>query len=254
MITTEIRRIAKYEQLAALGFAPASELDGEPRGYRPADFLPGARGLVGFALPVPRAVYRIPAHAEDMVCRAQSLVYRRLDSISLRIAGLLEGHGEQAIPVFGCSPMAINARGDIAGYVNQIRIAEAAGIGTVGRNGLLIHPRYGARLMLGAVVTTAAFPRPRRSGTAPIGCPPDCRICVDACPVRAIDPDGKKIRIMRCLAHTSRTPLMSRLEFAVRRALRPESAARLMNQTALDEHTLHICSRCVALCPYGSQG
>lgn len=91
----------------------------------------------------------------------------------------------------------------------------------------------------------------RYSGPEESGCPANCRICVDACPVNAIEPEKREIHIMRCLAHTSRTPLMSRLEFVIRRAVRPESASRLMNQTALDEHTLHVCFRCAALCPYG---
>ena len=251
MIIEDIRIIAESENLAALGSAPASDLDGEPAGYRPEDLLPGARGLISFAIPVPRAVYRMPAHSADMVCRTQSLIYRRLDSTAIRIAALLEDQGEQALPIFGCSPMEINTRGDVAGFFNQIRMGEAAGIGVVGRNGLLINSRYGSRLMLGGLVTTALLPGLRCTGPEESGCPANCRICVDACPVNAIELDKRKIHIMRCLAHTSRTPLMSRLEFVIRRALRPESAARLMNQTALDEHTLNVCSRCVALCPYG---
>ncbi len=42
--------------------------------------------------------------------------------------------------------------------MNQIRMAEIAGIGTIGKNGLLIHSRYGARLMLGGLLTTAKLP------------------------------------------------------------------------------------------------
>jgi len=251
MVTKNIRAIAATENLAALGFAPATDLDGEPAGYRPQDVLPSARGLISFALPVPRSVYRAPRHSPDMVCRTQALLYRRLDSIAVRIAALLEEEGEQAFPVFGCAPMAINRRGDVAGYLNQVRMGAAAGIGGVGRNGLLINSRYGSRLMLGGVVTTARLPALRRTGPKESGCPANCRICVDVCPVKAIEPDNPKIHIMRCLNHTARTPLMSRLDFIVRRALRPDSAARLLNQTALDEHTLHVCSRCVALCPYG---
>ncbi len=168
MITENIQKIAASENFAALGFAPASEMAGAPAGHRPEDLLPGARGLISFAVPLPRAVYRTPVHAEEMVCRSQSLLYRRLDSAAVRIAALLEEEGEQALPVFGCSPMEINRRGDVAGYLNQIRMGAAAGIGVIGRNGLLIHSRYGSRLMLGGVVTTARAARasPRRTERA----------------------------------------------------------------------------------------
>jgi epoxyqueuosine reductase len=250
MITKDILKFAESENFAALGFAPASDMAGAPAGHRPEDLLPGARGLVSFAVSVPRSVYRTPVHAEEMVCRAQSLLYRRLDSIAVRIAALFEEQGEQALPVFGCSPMEINRRGDVAGYLNQVRMAAAAGIGVIGRNGLLINSRYGSRLMLGGVVTTALLPALRRRGPKEPGCPSNCRICAEACPVRAIDPDSAQVNVMRCLAHTAHTPLMSKIDFMVRRAVRPDSAAQLMNHTALDEHTLHICSLCVALCPY----
>jgi len=56
---------------------------------------------------------------------------------------------------------------------------------------------------------------------------------------------------MTCLSHTSRTPQMSKLRFFILSKLRPESAARFMNLRAFDEHTFHVCSKCVALCPYG---
>jgi hypothetical protein len=59
-----------------------------------------------------------------------------------------------------------------------------------------------------------------------------------------------EIRIMTCLGHTSRTPQMSKLWFFILSKFRPESAARFMNLGAFDEHTFHVCSKCVVLCPY----
>jgi epoxyqueuosine reductase QueG len=250
-VVDEIRRLAEAEQVPLLGFCSASKMADESPGYEPEDLLPGAKGLVSFAVPVPRGIYRTPGNAPEMICRAQSLSYRRLDGLSVRIAALLEEKGERAIPVFGCSPMQINERGDVAGYLNHIRMGELAGIGVRGRNGVLVNSRYGARLMLGGVVTTASLPEIRFPEIDEPGCPPGCQICADACPVRAIDPDGRRVKIMRCLNHTSRTALMSKPRFVVLRAIRPRAAARLLNLTSLDEHTLHVCSKCVALCPYG---
>ncbi|MGD0273680.1 MAG: hypothetical protein ABSB96_08130 [Gaiellaceae bacterium] len=250
-VVDDIRRLAEVEGVPLLGFCAASKMANESPGYTPEDLLPGARGLVSLAVPVPHAVYRTPKNAPEMICRAQSLCYRRLDELSVRIAALLEERGERAIPVFGCSPMQINKKGDIAGYLNHIRMGELAGIGVRGRNGILVNSRYGARLMLGGVVTTAPLPEIRYPDIDEPGCPPGCRICADVCPVRAIDPTGERVKIMRCLNHTSRTALMSKSRFVMLRAIRPRSAARLMNLTSLDEHTLHVCSKCVALCPYG---
>ena len=253
MIVEEIRRIAEDENIPVLGIGPASKMAHELPGHRPEDLLPGAHSLICFGMPVPRQVFRMPTYGVETIWRSQNLYYRRLDTLSIRLAVLLEESGEQAVPVYGCMPLGMNGKGEVVGYLNQIRMGEVTGIGVIGKNGLLIHPRYGARLMLGGVVTTAVLPDMRYPDTDQPGCPPGCRICVDACPVKAISLDEKRVKIMRCLGYTSRTPLMPKLKFLILRAYKPESAARLMNLTAFDEHTFHICSRCVAMCPYGDK-
>jgi epoxyqueuosine reductase QueG len=106
--------------------------------------------------------------------------------------------------------------------------------------------------MLGGLLTTAELPSLRYPEDGQPVCPPDCRFCSDACPVGAIMPDKKQVKIMRCLRYTARTPMMSRLKFLFLRARNPEAAARYMSITAFDEHTFHICSKCVAVCPIGT--
>jgi epoxyqueuosine reductase QueG len=251
MIIKKIKKIAESENIPLLGFGPASAMANEYKGYRPEDLLPGAKGLFCFAIPVPRTIYNISTNSADMICRSQSHNYRYLDTLSIRFANLIEENGEQALPIFGCAPFGINKKGDVTGYLNQIKMGAVTGIGIIGKNGLLIHSRYGARLMLGGVITTAEFPKISYPGNNEPGCPPDCRICEEACPVKAISIKKKRVVIMRCLGYSAKTPLMSRIKFVLLRAYRPWRAARLMSQTALDEHTLNICSQCVALCPYG---
>ena len=107
--------------------------------------------------------------------------------------------------------------------------------------------------MLGGVLTTAVLPAMRYPDADEPGCPPGCQICADACPVKAIMPDKKQVKILRCLGYTARTPLMSKPKFLFLRAFNPQAAARFMNLTSFDEHTFHICSKCVALCPYGGK-
>ena len=126
-------------------------------------------------------------------------------------------------------------------------------IGVIGKNGLLLHSQYGARLMLGGVLTTADLPAMRYPESEEPGCPPDCQICADACPAEAIMPERKQVKIMRCLSYTSRTPAMSRLKFGLIRMRDKKAAARYMSLNSFDEHTFHICSKCVSLCPYGGK-
>ena len=251
MVVDRVREMAEEEQIPVLGFGRASEMGGERPGHRPEDLLPGAQSLICFGLPIPQGVYQTPNHTLEAVWRSQNLDYRRLDTLSMRIAALLEENGARSVPIYGCQPMGVNDRGQVAGYLNQIQMGRVTGIGVVGNNGLLIHSWYGARLMLGGVVTAADLPRERHPEIDEPGCPPDCRICADVCPVEAISIEKKRVRIMTCLGHTARTPQMSRIWFFILSKLRPESAVRYMYLRAFDEHTFHVCSACVALCPYG---
>jgi len=251
MITDEILKLVENEQIPVFGIGSVSGMSNEPIGHRPEDLLPGAQSMICFAVPLPHDVYRMPLYTTESVWRSQNLLYRRLDTYSIRIATLLEENGERAVPIFGCMPLGVNERGDVVGYLNQIRMGEVVRIGVVGRNGLIIHSRYGARLMLGGVITSATLPGVRYPEIDEPGCPSDCQICIQACPVQAISPANKRVEIMRCLRFTSRTPLMPKIRFFFLRAFRPGAAARLMNMTTFDEHTFHVCSRCVALCPYG---
>jgi len=151
-IAASIRGIAQAEDIPVMGIAPAATLAGEPPGRRPEDLLPRARSLVSFGLPVPRGVYGETSHSAETIWRSQNLYYRRLDTVAVLLSALIEDSGEQAVPIFGCFPMGLNEKGEVMGYLNLIRMGEAAGIGTRGRNGLLLHPRYGSRLMLGGLV------------------------------------------------------------------------------------------------------
>ncbi|MBN1873664.1 MAG: hypothetical protein JXA33_05500 [Anaerolineae bacterium] len=251
MIIEEIRKIAEDAHVPVWGISPASEMANELPGHRPEDLLPGVQSLICFGMPVPRAVYRMPTYAVETIWRSQNLHYRRLDTLSIRIATLLEESGAHAVPTYGCMPLGMNKKGVIVGYLNQIRMGEVTGIGIIGKNGLLLHSQYGARLMLGGLLTTAVLPEMHYPDIKEPGCPPNCRICVEVCPAHAILPDKKQVKIMRCLGYTARTPAMSRIKFLVLRAFNPQAAARYMSLTSFDEHTFHVCSQCVALCPYG---
>ena len=250
-LAEKIIRFARNEDINVIGFGPAEKMDDEPTGFRPEDLLDNTRSLICFGLAVPWKIYHTENHQTEMVWRTQNLFYRRLDTLSLRMVSILENNGEKAVPVFSCFPMTLNRKKDIAGYFNQIRMGEIAGIGTRSRSGLLFHPTYGVRLMLGALVTTAYLPSIRVPGIPVKGCPPDCNICVNACPVKAISVEKKQTNIMRCLAYASKVPSLSKLKFAWLRIYKPESASRLMNHLAFDEHTMHTCSRCITLCPFG---
>jgi epoxyqueuosine reductase len=251
MVAERLATIAKTEAVPVFGIGPAAEMADTPTGHRPADFIADVRSMICFGIPVPRGVFKTPAYGLEITWRTQNLLYRRLDTLALRLANFLEQNGARALPIYGCMPLGVNENGTVVGHVNQIRMAEIAGIGSIGKNGLLLNSRFGSRLMLGGLLTTAELPSMRYPEDERPVCPPHCRICSDVCPVGAIMPERSQVKIMRCLRHTARTPMMSRLKFLYLRARDSKAAARYMSITAFDEHTFHICSQCVAACPMG---
>jgi len=110
--------------------------------------------------------------------------------------------------------------------------AVRAGLGWIGRQGQLVHPEYGATVVLGTLLINVALPpdtpHPNRCG--------DCRRCLDACPTGALAGDGT-LDCRRCLSY-----LTIEHKAAV---FAPLDAARVGAQ-----HAWFGCDRCTAVCPW----
>jgi reductive dehalogenase len=107
-------------------------------------------------------------------------------------------------------------------------VARDAGLGDLGRMGLLMTPKLGPRVRLGVVTTDLPLIPDGRSDDAPVldFCRV-CKKCADTCPVRAI-PTGDREEI----------------DGALRWRINHELCFRYWNATGTD------CGRCMALCPY----
>lgn len=247
----EFRTLRLYLDRVAIPFygtADSHRLENEPVGYRPSDLLADARSLLCLGIPVPKGVLRCGGRSESTYWRTASVVYRFLDAVLVRCAAILESAGETAVPVFGCFPYDVKGKGDFWGYLNLVKAAETAGLGKQGKNGLLVNPRVGSRLLLGGIVTTAVLPSWRPQGKTE-GCPDNCSACQDACPVKAIDDQGRVDRL-KCVRHSMKSPLFIHL---VKSGEVADSDVSLINHiSAVDDHSMYTCIACVAACPYGS--
>jgi epoxyqueuosine reductase QueG len=131
--------------------------------------------------------------------------------------------------------------------MSLVRMAEAAGIGKVGRNGLLFNSKYGPRLILGGIVTTAKLPSIAWQEKNEKGCPEGCYVCQEKCPVRAIDRSGKVDRVA-CIKHSMKSPIFSSLMGMS--GMNSEDVQVINHLTAVDDHSMYRCIKCVSVCPY----
>jgi ferredoxin len=107
-------------------------------------------------------------------------------------------------------------------------VARDAGLGEIGRMGLLMTPSLGPRVRLGVVTTDLPLiPDPRSNDPSIFDFCQVCKKCADTCPVRAI-PSGDRQEI----------------DGALRWRINQEICYRYWCVTGTD------CARCMALCPY----
>jgi len=102
-----------------------------------------------------------------------------LDQLALRTVRWIEQAGSSALAVPASQ---ITDWQNQAAHLSHKKIGELAGIGWLGRNNLLVHPRFGAQFRLVTVLTDMPLKagRPLRDGCGP------CRACVTVCPAGAI--------------------------------------------------------------------
>lgn len=142
----------------------------------------------------PRAIvfgYRLSPEVLATIHDAPTLIYKHhyktvnwlLDQTAFLLAQDLTDQGWRAIAI-PASQLVDRERH--LGHVSHRHLAVAAGLGYLGRHGLVVHPRYGAQVRYTSVLTDLPF-EPDAPGVGSCG---DCRRCIDVCPAQAITDAG----------------------------------------------------------------
>ncbi|MFP4040565.1 MAG: hypothetical protein ACLFS7_08480 [Desulfosudaceae bacterium] len=189
------------------GVAAADHLNNTaPEGFRPEDLLPGARSVIICAKPLPLSIFETPRNDRLYSFYTSSFhtYYQATNEAVNTVCLMLEEAGYQALPIPAYSPLRFH-KGEPRGLVSLKHAAVAAGLGKMGKNTLLIHPRAGNILRLGGLITSLELP-PDGPGDFPRLCPDKCRNCIDACPVGALSENG--IDKMKCMGNCIENSLM----------------------------------------------
>jgi epoxyqueuosine reductase len=163
------------------GFGSVERMNSAPEGFKARDVLPESKTVISFAIAFPVGALKSTS-PHPYTCIRNS-ISDKLNGISWDVCLLLEKEGYLAIPIPVVEAVFDEKTGRYRSIISIKHAAQAAGIGSIGRNSLLITPEYGSLVWLGAVLTDADM----ESDPLLEDLCTNCDLCVKACPVNALE-------------------------------------------------------------------
>jgi epoxyqueuosine reductase QueG len=199
MNANKIKQIL-YEMGADLcGIASIDRFEEAPEGFHPRDVLPTCQSVVVFAMKMPVGVLHSPSTVPYTIAR--NMIGHELDVMSVRFCSEVEKHGVIAVPTGTLEPTLRDAKtGRSRNVVSAKHSAVAAGLGTIGKNTLVITPEYGNMVWFNAVLVDAVL-EPDALLTENL-CHESCSLCIDNCPAGALG--SPEMNQDACFAHAFR--------------------------------------------------
>ena len=181
-LTEEVKGYAIESGADMVGIVNSRSFGEAPPGHRPEDVLRGAKSIVVMAIRL------LDASLENAPSREYSMNYatvnRELNSLAFKVGKLLQNRGFRAVQIPSSPPYDEEKE---MGDISHRHAGALAGLGTLGRNSLLLSDRFGPRIRLVSVVTDAELEADAASDATVCE---GCSSCVEACPVGAIGEDG----------------------------------------------------------------
>jgi epoxyqueuosine reductase len=194
----------------------------------PQHILPGCRSIVvlGMRYPAPeRCTDNKPAIRGRVAAYAWGQDYHLVIAERLRsLAQFIENWQGEAVSNRGYSD---------TGPLLERDLAQRAGLGWIGKNTCLIHPRLGSYYFLAAILLELELEpdppfTPDRCGS--------CTLCIEACPTACIQPD-RTLDARRCISY-----LTIELKGAIPLELRPQIGNWIFG-----------CDICQQVCPWNQR-
>lgn len=227
-----VEKIVRRQEISLVGFADISGYTKELVAFG-GDIVAGYPCAISIGIALPGEIVEglrnrnDPNNASLYRHHAYDVINSRLDLAASLVSSFLSRKGYRALPI----PAA--ERTDMVNAIPTVShkmIAHIAGLGWIGKNCLLITPRYGPRIRLTSILTDA----PLKAVDNPVehGCG-GCRSCVDICPVNAIR--GREY-----------VPGEAREERFVFRA-----CESYFEELKKDTSKKAVCGMCLYVCPHG---
>jgi len=149
-LTNQLLKLAHSLGAALVGIADLSLLS-TLKTY-PSNLLKEFRYAISLAVPLPKSVFDLITEENpgELYAHAYRTANMLLDQITFRLAEKITEYGYNAQPI--PASMIIDEESAM-GHVSHKAFARAAGLGWIGKNILLITPKYGPRVRLATVLT-----------------------------------------------------------------------------------------------------
>jgi len=183
-VKKEIREFLKHYNTQIVGFCTIPEnaevLEINEKLFRAVVFgFPLSKSVLGTIKDRPTLIYKHHYKTINWI----------LDQTAYHCAQYIESMGKKAIPI--PASQLINWKTH-KGHISHRALAHEAGLGHIGRSGLLIHPDFGAQVRYVSILTDLEFePDEKTNGECST-----CQKCITACPAQAITENG--VDIKRC--------------------------------------------------------
>lgn len=184
MITaSEIKKMIREYDADLCGIASIKSFDEAPKGYHPCDVLPSCKSVIVFAKKFLNGTMKCTSTTPYTVVR--NILSDKMDRMAVQICTELESKGIVAIPTGTNGPTEYDLRTKrYRNCVSAKHCAVKAGLGMIGRNTLLVTPKFGNMVWLSVILVDIELEADEMMLRNP--CPDGCSLCVDICPAKAI--------------------------------------------------------------------
>lgn len=195
MITrNDIKEIAFNNGVDLFGIASVDRFNNAPKGFHPRDIYSRTKTVITFAIKLPTETL----YAENPVpyTHMNTLSTQKMDLITYNISTELDKLGLKNVLIPTDDPYLYwdNNKQEGRGILSLRHVGYLAGLGKLGKNNLLINKDYGNMIQIGALLTPENFESDSLADYEV--CPPNCRICLDNCPQKALT--GKTVIQKKC--------------------------------------------------------
>lgn len=164
------------------GIASIERFKDAPKGFHPIDVLPTCKSVIVFANRFLAGTLACNTTIPYTIVR--NILSKKMDKMAVQFCTDLEKQGIIAVPTGTIGPTEFDkSTGRYRNIISAKHAAEAAGIGVIGKNTLLISPDFGNMLWLSVILTEIELEADELIEDSFCN---NCDLCVDICPVQAI--------------------------------------------------------------------